>query len=154
MMAQELGEELVQKWRTSFVSRPPPMALGHKHWHGEESKYSDLLDKDQIPVTESLQDTMERTLPLWNDNIVPQLKTGKNVLVVAHGNRYVDDCYLLQLVTQLRPHLSQLYTLPVCVASSNILTACRQNRYSNSKSQTAFRSFISLKSRAKWVFCL
>ena len=84
-MASELGAEVVQSWRSGLLARPPPMSPDHKHWHQNERKYSDL-SPDEIPVTESLQDTMERTLPLWDSRILPELKLGNNVLVVAHGN--------------------------------------------------------------------
>jgi bisphosphoglycerate-dependent phosphoglycerate mutase len=84
-LALELGKEIVQEWRSGFSIRPPPMSLDHKHWHGNERKYSDLSN-DEIPVTESLEDTMERTLPLLQSKILPNLKQGKNVMIVAHGN--------------------------------------------------------------------
>lgn len=84
-MASELGAEVVQSWRSGLLARPPKMNSDHKHWHQNERKYSDLAPED-IPVTESLQDTMERTLPLWDSRILPELLKGNNVLLVAHGN--------------------------------------------------------------------
>jgi 2,3-bisphosphoglycerate-dependent phosphoglycerate mutase len=84
-LALELGKEIVQEWRSGFSIRPPPMTSDHKYWHGNEKKYSDL-SSDEIPVTESLEDTMERTLPLLQSKILPNLKQGKNVMIVAHGN--------------------------------------------------------------------
>ena len=62
-VAQELGEDIVQAYRTGLSARPPPMQPGHPFWHRGERKYADLRP-DDIPLTESLQDTMERTLPL------------------------------------------------------------------------------------------
>jgi 2,3-bisphosphoglycerate-dependent phosphoglycerate mutase len=61
------------------------MKPSHRHWHGSERKYADL-DPAMLPVTESLEDTMERTLPLWHSRIWPDLLSGRNVLIVAHGN--------------------------------------------------------------------
>ncbi len=58
-LAQELGEEMVQSFRTGLTARPPPMDPSHPHWHHGEKKYADLA-LDEIPVTESLQDTMVR----------------------------------------------------------------------------------------------
>ena len=84
-LATQLGAEVVQSWRSGLLARPPPMQADHKYWHHRERKYSDLK-YDEIPVTESLQDTMERTLPLWHSRILPELKRGNNVLIVAHGN--------------------------------------------------------------------
>lgn len=83
--AIEMGENVVQEFRIGLEGRPPPMTPEHPHWHGSERKYADLNPED-IPVTESLQDTMDRTIPLWNSRILPDLKQGKNVLIVAHAN--------------------------------------------------------------------
>lgn len=91
-LAKELGAEIVQSWRSSFDIRPPPMTEDHPYWHQKERKYSDL----DIPLTESLEDTMERTLPLWKARILPELENGKNVLIVAHGNSLRGTCYYLR----------------------------------------------------------
>ena len=56
-LAAELGEDVVQSFRTGLTARPPPMAPDHPHWHHGEKKYADLAP-EEIPVTESLQDTM------------------------------------------------------------------------------------------------
>ena len=83
--AEQLGHELVQDWRGSLRSRPPPLKVGDQHWPGMDRKYADL-SLDQIPLTESLMDCMERTFPLWERKIMYELKRGRNVLVVAHAN--------------------------------------------------------------------
>ena len=80
-----MGEEVVQSFRTGLKARPPPMQPGHPHYHGTERKYMDLNPLD-IPLTESLQDTMDRTLPLWESRIRPDLLAGRTVMVVAHAN--------------------------------------------------------------------
>ena len=95
-LAKELSAELVQSWRSSFDIRPPPMTDDHPYWHQKERKYSDL----DIPLTASLEDTMERTLPLWKTRILPELENGKNVLIVAHGNS-LRGRYLLSLTVVL-----------------------------------------------------
>jgi 2,3-bisphosphoglycerate-dependent phosphoglycerate mutase len=84
-LALELGESIVQQWRGGLLARPPEMPESHEFYHGNERKYADLA-KEEIPRTESLQDTMERTLPLWFSKIVPSLLNGDNVLVVGHAN--------------------------------------------------------------------
>jgi 2,3-bisphosphoglycerate-dependent phosphoglycerate mutase len=84
-LARELGEHVVQEWRAGLLDRPPPMAPTHIHWHKNERKYKHL-DAAQIPVTESLQDTLDRTLPLWESEIKPDLMDGRNVMIVAHAN--------------------------------------------------------------------
>jgi 2,3-bisphosphoglycerate-dependent phosphoglycerate mutase len=83
--AEQLGQELVQEWRGSLRSRPPPVNVRHPYWPGRERKYADL-SMDQIPLTESLMDCMERTFPLWERRIMTELKKGRNVMVVAHAN--------------------------------------------------------------------
>lgn len=83
--AKKLGHDLVQDWRGSLHSRPPPLKLSDAYWPGKDRKYADL-SADQIPATESLMDCMQRTYPLWEQKILFELKTGKNVMVVAHAN--------------------------------------------------------------------
>jgi len=85
--AERLGEDLVQSWRGSLKSRPPPLTDPNNsiYYPGNDRKYADLT-KDQLPLTESLLDCMERTKPLWENKIVYELNKGRNVLVVAHAN--------------------------------------------------------------------
>eukprot|EP01035_Chromulina_nebulosa_P021397 gene21397-27720_t len=80
-----MGEDVVQDFRNGLEGRPPPMLPDHPHWHANERKYADL-DPKLIPTTESLKDTMDRTIPLWESRILPDLKEGKTVLIVAHAN--------------------------------------------------------------------
>jgi 2,3-bisphosphoglycerate-dependent phosphoglycerate mutase len=83
--AERLGAELVQEWRGSLRSRPPPLTESHPYYPGRDRKYADLT-KNQIPLTESLADCMERTIPVWENKIKYELAEGRNVLVVAHAN--------------------------------------------------------------------
>lgn len=62
----------MQGWRAGLYDRPPAMPPSHLHWHGNERKYADL-DPRLIPRTESLQDTLDRTKPLWDEQILPDL---------------------------------------------------------------------------------
>ncbi|GAB5355901.1 hypothetical protein AAMO2058_000244700 [Amorphochlora amoebiformis] len=84
-IALTFGEELVQQWRRSLDVRPPSLDERHPYWPGKEKKYDDL-PRDIIPKTESLRDTMARAVPLYEEKIVEDLKSGKDVLVVAHYN--------------------------------------------------------------------
>ena len=84
-LALEIGEEKVQEYRKSLTARPPAMTEDHPHWHRSERKYSDLAP-DDIPVTESVADCLARTLPLWENRILPELISGRTVMVVAHAN--------------------------------------------------------------------
>ncbi|KAL3935688.1 MAG: hypothetical protein SGBAC_008842 [Bacillariaceae sp.] len=83
--AERLGQEVVQEWRGSLRSRPPPLTPQDAFWPGRERRYADLT-YDQIPLTESLLDCMERTTPVWDTKIKYELEKGRNVLVVAHAN--------------------------------------------------------------------
>jgi len=107
----EMGEDAVQQFRTGLYARPPAMAPDHPHWHASEAKYMDL-DPGVIPLTESLEDTMERTRPLLETRILPDLKAGKTVMVVAHANR----CRLCHFLTHPRsPVGNRLFDLCISV---------------------------------------
>lgn len=83
--ARRLGSEVVQAWRNSLKARPPPMKKTDPFYHGNDPRYSDLAE-DQIPLTESLLDCMDRARPLWEYKIRDEIRRGNNVLVVAHAN--------------------------------------------------------------------
>ncbi len=84
-MAAKFGEEQVLKWRRSYDIRPPALTKDDERYPGNDSKYKELDEKD-LPLTESLKDTVVRVLPYWKNTIVPELKAGKKVLVSASGN--------------------------------------------------------------------
>jgi len=86
--AAKFGEAQVQIWRRSFDTPPPPMEKDHAYYKNivEDPRYADGPSKDEFPMFESLKLTIERTLPYWNDVIVPQIKSGKKILIAAHGN--------------------------------------------------------------------
>jgi len=83
--AKELGVEVVQAWRNSLKARPPPMKKNDEEYPGKDRRYDDLTE-DQIPLTESLMDCMERARPLWEYAIKNEIQKGNTVLVVAHTN--------------------------------------------------------------------
>ena len=80
------GEAQVKIWRRSYDIPPPPLALDDPRHPRNDRRYANI-DPRVLPASESLKDTLARVLPFWNDRIVAELKAGKNVLVVAHGNR-------------------------------------------------------------------
>lgn len=84
-MAAKFGEEQVHIWRRSYDIRPPALKKNDKRWPGNDPKYKSL-DKKDIPLTESLKDTVERVIPFWNKEAEPLLKNGKKILVSASGN--------------------------------------------------------------------
>jgi 2,3-bisphosphoglycerate-dependent phosphoglycerate mutase len=95
-IAAKYGEEQVLKWRRSYDIRPPALENTDERSPGNDHRYKDLDNKD-IPLTECLKDTVERFLPYWNEVIVPLIRSGKRVIISAHGNsiralvKYVDD---------------------------------------------------------------
>ena len=79
------GEAQVKIWRRSYDIPPPPLDSSDARHPVNDRRYS-KIDPRVLPASESLKDTLARVLPFWNDRIVAELKSGKNVLVVAHGN--------------------------------------------------------------------
>ena len=84
-MAKENGEEQVLIWRRSYDILPPALKSSDSRYPGTDPKYKGL-SSDDIPLTESLKDTVERVLPYWHEAIAPAIKKGKSVLISAHGN--------------------------------------------------------------------
>jgi 2,3-bisphosphoglycerate-dependent phosphoglycerate mutase len=83
--AAKYGEEQVHIWRRSYDIRPPAYAAGDTANPGYDIRYAEISG-DQIPMTECLKDTVARFLPLWEADIAPAIKSGKRVLIAAHGN--------------------------------------------------------------------
>lgn len=83
--AARFGNEQVRLWRRSYDVRPPDLTRDDPRYPGHDPRYKDLT-KDLVPLAECLKDTVYRFLPFWYDTIVPTVKAGKKVIVVAHGN--------------------------------------------------------------------
>jgi 2,3-bisphosphoglycerate-dependent phosphoglycerate mutase len=79
------GEAQVKIWRRSYDIPPPPLALDDPRHPRFDPRYADV-GAASLPAAESLKDTLARVLPYWESRIVPELRAGKNVLIVAHGN--------------------------------------------------------------------
>jgi 2,3-bisphosphoglycerate-dependent phosphoglycerate mutase len=94
--AVQYGEEQVRLWRRSYDVRPPALDPGDTRFPGHDPRYADL-DADELPRCEALVDTVARFLPYWHDTIAPAIRSGKRVLIAAHGNslralvKYLDD---------------------------------------------------------------
>jgi len=80
----EYGEEQFMLWRRSYDTPPPPIVIGTEFSQDADPRYEEL-GKD-LPLTECLKDVVTRMIPYWEESIIPDLKTGKIVLVTAHGN--------------------------------------------------------------------
>jgi len=83
--AERYSPEQVFEWRRSYDVPPPPIAADNEFNPNTDERYADLAP-DLVPQAECLKDVVERMLPYWYDGIVPDLRSGKTVLVVAHGN--------------------------------------------------------------------
>ena len=83
--AKKFGEEQVHIWRRSFDIQPPAMEKEDERSPRYDKRYRDLKE-EEIPLSESLKDTIVRVLPYWNEVIAPEIKKGKNILIAAHGN--------------------------------------------------------------------
>ncbi len=79
------GADQVKIWRRSYDIPPPALEADDKRHPRFDPRYASLKPSE-LPATESLKDTLARVLPYWEARIAPELKAGKNVLVVAHGN--------------------------------------------------------------------
>lgn len=94
--AAKYGDEQVFIWRRSFDTPPPALEKDDERYPGNESRYA-TLGENELPLCESLKLTIDRTMPYWFQTIEPQIRAGKRVLIVAHGNslrglvKYLDD---------------------------------------------------------------
>jgi len=79
------GEQQVKIWRRSYDTPPPALAESDERHPRFDPRYASV-DPSLLPGSESLKDTLARVQPFWKDRIAPELKAGRNVLVVAHGN--------------------------------------------------------------------
>ena len=83
--AEKFGADRVKIWRRSYDTPPEPIEPGSEFDVADDPRYRELAPH-VVPRTECLKDTLERTLPYWEDAIVPDLRAGRVVLVAAHGN--------------------------------------------------------------------
>ncbi len=81
---EEYGEEQFMLWRRSFDTPPPPLDDDNEYSQVGQPQYADL--GEEMPRTECLKDVIARMLPYWESDVVPDLRSGKTVLLAAHGN--------------------------------------------------------------------
>lgn len=84
-VAEHYGDEQVHQWRRSFDVQPPALNLTDPRHPSHDRRYC-KLPAERLPASESLADTLERVLELWHEAILPELKSGKTLLIAAHGN--------------------------------------------------------------------
>jgi len=94
--AKKFGEEQVKIWRRSYDIQPPALNKNDDRYPGKDPRYSELKESE-LPLTECLKDTVERFVPYWKETIAPTVKSGKRVIIAAHGNslralvKYLDN---------------------------------------------------------------
>lgn len=94
--AAKYGDEQVHIWRRSYDIQPPALEKNDDRYPGKDPRYKNLSDTE-LPLTECLKDTVNRFLPFWHNTIEPTIKSGKKVLIAAHGNslralvKYLDN---------------------------------------------------------------
>ena len=84
--SDEYGKDQVHKWRRGFDTVPPLLEMDDERHPIFDRRYQDMLPASELPAGESLKITLERFMPLWKETIQAELKEGKDLLVVAHGN--------------------------------------------------------------------
>ena len=115
--AAKFGEEQVLKWRRAYAVAPEPLPPSDPRRIGDDPRYKHVSAAD-MPLTESLKDTVERVIPFWNDSIAPAILRSRRVLVAAHGNslralikhldRLSDDAIVALNVPTARPLVYEL----------------------------------------------
>lgn len=94
--AKQYGEEQVKIWRRSYDIQPPALEKSDPRYPGHDPRYKELSESE-LPLTECLKDTVARFVPYWEGTIAPMVKSGKKVLITAHGNslralvKYLDN---------------------------------------------------------------
>ncbi|MBF0559848.1 MAG: 2,3-diphosphoglycerate-dependent phosphoglycerate mutase [Nitrospirae bacterium] len=83
--AARYGDDQVHIWRRSFDVPPPALEITDPRYPGSDPRYKELSRQD-LPVTESLKETIARFLPYWHETIAPVVRSGKKVIIAAHGN--------------------------------------------------------------------
>jgi 2,3-bisphosphoglycerate-dependent phosphoglycerate mutase len=94
--AEKHGIEQVKIWRRSYDIPPPALTRDDDRYPGKDPRYASLRP-EEVPLTESLKDTVARFLPYWKETIAPVVLSGKRVIIAAHGNsiralvKYLDN---------------------------------------------------------------
>ncbi|MBA4384468.1 MAG: 2,3-diphosphoglycerate-dependent phosphoglycerate mutase [Anaerolinea sp.] len=94
--AKKYGDDQVLIWRRSYDIQPPALTSDDERFPGKDRRYADL-STDQLPLAECLKDTVARFLPFWHETVAPAIKSGKKIIIAAHGNslralvKYLDN---------------------------------------------------------------
>ncbi|MDO8285423.1 MAG: 2,3-diphosphoglycerate-dependent phosphoglycerate mutase [Rhodoferax sp.] len=95
-VAKQYGDDQVLQWRRSYDTPPPALEPTDARSERADIRYADL-QPGQVPLTECLKDTVARVMPFWSESMAPAIRSGKRILVAAHGNsiralvKYLDN---------------------------------------------------------------
>jgi 2,3-bisphosphoglycerate-dependent phosphoglycerate mutase len=84
-MARQYGESQVLAWRRSYDTPPPALDAADARCERSDARYA-RLKPNQVPLSECLKDTVDRVMPFWNEALAPALKSGRRLVLAAHGN--------------------------------------------------------------------
>ncbi len=84
-MARQYGEAQVLAWRRSYDTPPPALDAADARCERSDARYA-RLKPNQVPLSECLKDTVDRVMPFWNEALAPALKSGRRLVLAAHGN--------------------------------------------------------------------
>jgi len=140
--AAKHGEAQVQIWRRSFDVPPPPLDESSEFYKiiMDDPRYAEEPKKEEFPLFESLKLTIERTLPYWNNVIVPQIKEGRSILIAAHGNS------LRGIVKHLESKIrSSFFNILFIIKLYDQIARCRHVRRSHHGPQPSHRNSVRLR---------
>jgi len=147
--ASKYGEEQVHVWRRSYATPPPALTDDDPRHPRFDPRYA-KVDPNILPATESLKLTLERVMPFWNEKIVPRLKTGEKILVVAHGNslralvKYLDN-----ISDEDIPGLNIPTGIPLVYALDNHLTVHSRRYLGDEETVKAAAEAVARQAMAK-----
>jgi 2,3-bisphosphoglycerate-dependent phosphoglycerate mutase len=147
--AAKFGDEQVKIWRRSYDTPPPPLQDGDPRLELSDPRYADL-DPKSFPRTECLKDTVARFLPYWHETIAPSVRSGKRIIIVAHGNslralvKYLDEVSDADIV-ELNIPTGQ----PLVYELNSSLTAVRHYYLGDPKAIEAAMAAVAAQGRAR-----
>lgn len=83
--AAKYGEAQVHEWRRGYAVLPPELEASDPRFPGSDPRYAGIA-RSELPATESLERTVKRVTAFWNDSLAPDIKSGKRIVIAAHGN--------------------------------------------------------------------
>ena len=110
-MASKYGEDQVKLWRRGYDTPIPPLTKDSPMYPGNDPLYKDLKE-DEIPLSENLKMVVERVIPYWEGEIVPNIKSGKHIIVSASGNSLRA---LIKYIENLSPDEIVEFTMPTAI---------------------------------------